>query len=189
MGQLNENPDLADLLGLAPQALQKKVKKHARKHGYTVGKRYGAGAVVFCDEYDLDNYEDERYYLLLQAFGQWVLPKGGIDKGESPIQAAKREVREESGLHVEMIKGFKHEIKYPIYNEFVSFGKLQSFDIPKMKIVKFYLGQARSFNVTLSRENPAYTWESYESAVRKIRKKERGILEAAHKFLQSKMPK
>ena len=32
----------------------------------------------------------------------WVLPGGGIEKGESPESAVKREVREESGFRVEV---------------------------------------------------------------------------------------
>ena len=31
----------------------------------------------------------------------WDLPKGGIDTGESPLQAALRETREETGLHLD----------------------------------------------------------------------------------------
>lgn len=36
--------------------------------------------------------------------GIWVLPGGGIDPGESPKSAAKREILEESGLEVDLIR-------------------------------------------------------------------------------------
>jgi len=41
----------------------------------------------------------ERKYLK-----DWSFPKGGIEKGETPKEAAKREIREETGLVVELIK-------------------------------------------------------------------------------------
>lgn len=43
-----------------------------------------------------------RELLLCHVTGQnhWDLPKGGIDPGETPIQAALRETREEAGLHL-----------------------------------------------------------------------------------------
>jgi 8-oxo-dGTP diphosphatase len=48
--------------------------------------------------------EDRRQVLLLRRefFILWDLPGGGIEKGESPAEAAVREAREESGYHIEI---------------------------------------------------------------------------------------
>lgn len=40
-----------------------------------------------------------QQWLLIFRRGHWDLPKGKIDKGETPEQAAVREVQEETGLH------------------------------------------------------------------------------------------
>jgi bis(5'-nucleosidyl)-tetraphosphatase len=41
--------------------------------------------------------QDARF-LLLRAFRHWDFPKGLVEPGESPLQAAVREVREESSI-------------------------------------------------------------------------------------------
>ena len=51
---------------------------------------------------------------------QWQFPQGGIDKGESPIEAAKREIFEEVGIKPSKIKvlgKIKDWVKYEIPKE------------------------------------------------------------------------
>lgn len=50
----------------------------------------GAGGVVF-DQLG-------RVLILRHHRGEWVFPKGHIDPGETPLQAALREVEEEAGV-------------------------------------------------------------------------------------------
>jgi 8-oxo-dGTP pyrophosphatase MutT (NUDIX family) len=56
-------------------------------------KRLSCGVVIVNDAHEL---------LLCHVTGQnhWDLPKGGIDEGETPLQAALRETREETGLRL-----------------------------------------------------------------------------------------
>lgn len=37
-------------------------------------------------------------FLVLRAYAHWDFPKGGADEGETPLQAARREMLEETGI-------------------------------------------------------------------------------------------
>lgn len=59
-----------------------------------------AGGIVFRRD------PDAVRYLSVSARGDndhWVLPKGHIDPGETPEQAAVREIREETGVRAEVV--------------------------------------------------------------------------------------
>jgi 8-oxo-dGTP pyrophosphatase MutT (NUDIX family) len=59
-----------------------------------------AGCIVFCDD-----GEKKRYLIVSSSSGEhWVLPKGHIEKGESPQQAALRELGEEAGVLGEILQ-------------------------------------------------------------------------------------
>jgi tRNA nucleotidyltransferase (CCA-adding enzyme) len=63
---------------------------------------YAWGAVV------VDLYR--RYLLVLHASGNhWDHPKGHAEEGESPLETALREVREEAQIQGEIIEGFQAE--------------------------------------------------------------------------------
>ena len=48
---------------------------------------------------------DGNKYLFIYRRGKWDLPKGKVNKGETPYEAALREISEETGLHnVEIIR-------------------------------------------------------------------------------------
>jgi len=54
-------------------------------------RHHSAGAVVF---------KEDQVLLLKNADGRWVFPKGHVKPGESPGQAAEREVFEETGIRI-----------------------------------------------------------------------------------------
>ncbi|MDR1260735.1 MAG: NUDIX domain-containing protein [Oscillospiraceae bacterium] len=51
-----------------------------------------------------------RHYLS----SNWCFPKGHIEVGESEKETATREVKEETGINIEIIHDFRHEIKYAV---------------------------------------------------------------------------
>jgi ADP-ribose pyrophosphatase YjhB (NUDIX family) len=54
---------------------------------------HSAGAVVI----------DDGRCLLIRRGTEWAFPKGHLERDESPEQAARREVREETGIEVELL--------------------------------------------------------------------------------------
>jgi len=129
-----------------------------------------AGAVVF-----YDNGREKEYLLLLYEAGHWDFPKGGIEKGETEVETAIREVIEETGLtDIKIINGFKWEIHY-------NYRKNKNL---VHKTVVFYLAESKSKDVKLSYEHKDYIWLPYEEAYNKLTfKTAKETLKEAHKFL------
>ena len=46
----------------------------------------------------------DRVVLRRTILGEWVFPKGWIDPGETPEQAALREAREETGIQAQIVR-------------------------------------------------------------------------------------
>ena len=54
-----------------------------------------------------------RTFLVLHStLGHWTLCKGHVEPGESEHETAEREIREETGLSVGFVDGFRHVITY-----------------------------------------------------------------------------
>ena len=72
-----------------------------------------SGAVVY------RNINNSTRFLLIKnkRSSHWGFPKGHLESGESKIDAAQREVLEETGIHVNIHKGFESVSKYKIKNK------------------------------------------------------------------------
>ena len=70
------------------------------------------GAVVYCQT---DN--EIKYLLACECSGYWVFPKGHMEAGESEQDTALREVKEETGLEVTFVEGFRATDEHSLARE------------------------------------------------------------------------
>lgn len=85
--------------------------------GLPLGYRRGVGAVIIDREGRI--FAGQR---LDAMFDAWQMPQGGIDEGESPLEAVLREVREETGIdprHLELLAETADWIRYDVPAELV----------------------------------------------------------------------
>ncbi len=138
-----------------------------------------AGAVVFRRE------NNKIYYLLLHypssakaAKDYWDFPKGHIEAGESEIEAAEREVEEETSLtDLSFAKDFKTWIKY--------FFQLEGRRI--FKIVIYYLAETKTEIIKIFSEHLGFAWLPYSEALEQLSfKNSKEVLTKANEFLAAK---
>ena len=131
------------------------------------------GAVLFARE-----DASLRYLIIRHTGGHCGFPKGHMESGESEQETALREVREEVGLQVCLIDGFRAEDSYPLPN------------LPDTrKQVVYFLAEFTGQQVRLQPEEISAAYAvSYEEALALLPFPEaKRILTQAHRFLTEQL--
>ncbi len=129
-----------------------------------------AGAIV----YKID--KGIKFLFLISPKMNLDIPKGHIEKGESSIEAAKREIKEETGLEVDFIPYFEYKNKY-----FFSENGERI-----LKRVNVYLANvSKNANVMVSEEHIGYEWLSYSKAMNKVKYRDmKALLKKAYDYIK-----
>ncbi len=142
-----------------------------------------AGIIIYRDT------PEGRKYLLLRASRDkstlasgkrvkdfWDFPKGRLEKGETGLDAARRETQEEAGLDtIEIDPEFKHTVQYFTFRT----GR------PVPKYVAMFLGRVTSEVITLSWEHDTAEWLLHKDAKARVTLPQmKDALEKAEEYLE-----
>lgn len=120
--------------------------------------------------------EGVEILLLKHRFGgHWSFPKGHVEHGETECETALREVKEETGLDIELLDGFRQSVEY----------------YPKPSIKKevvYFLGYAE--NDTIKRQEEEISeicWVKLDDAHKSVTfRNDKNLINCAKKFLAKK---
>ena len=121
--------------------------------------------------------ENVNHYLIIQSLnGNVGFPKGHMESGESELETAIRELKEETGVDVKVIQGFRRQIEYELRR------------IPDtIKQSVYFLGQCTSDKIICQEAEVAEaSFISYEDALKILTFEEtKNILKDAEIFICS----
>ena len=114
-------------------------------------------------------FNEQKVLLLQYATGQkegewdlqghWDFPKGHVDKGETEIETAIRELEEETGIkNIILLDNFRKTINY----------KIQKRDRKISKEVVFFIATTAETEINLSHEHVDYGWFDFTSALKQL---------------------
>ena len=113
-----------------------------------------AGVVIIRRE------QDGCRFLLLRVYNYWDFPKGETEPGEDPLEAARREVREETGITC---------LRFPWGEVFHETRPYRSGN--RQKVARYYIAETRQQEVVLGispelgrAEHDEYRWVSFRQA-------------------------
>ena len=117
-----------------------------------MSSRLSAGVVV------VRNVKDSWLFLMLRAYRNWDFPKGLVEPGEQPFEAALREVKEETLIE---------DLRFTwgeVYRETAPYSH--------NKVARYYIGQTSTESVTLPvrpelgrAEHSEWRWVTYEQGL------------------------
>ncbi len=133
-GEIFYEPEIKDILGTLRNVEIEKINCLYEK---------SCGAIIIYKA----NENNHKVLLVKNHNGRyWSFPKGHVEKGETEQQTAVREIKEETGLTVEIVDSFRE------VSDYCPFGRIK-------KRVVFFMAQAFDTNVSIQKEEiDSFIW-------------------------------
>lgn len=139
--------------------------KREKTIGFVVYKKEGQGI---------------RYLLLHHSGEYWNFPKGRMEKGETELEAALRELQEETGIsQTKLIDGFYDEYEYD-FDTTITEGVKKTI----YKKAVFFMAEVEDQKVKISNEHIDFGWFDFNVALKRLFYQEgQDLLKRAHQFI------
>ncbi len=114
-------------------------------------KEKSAGIIVF-----RRHQEQGIQYLVMYHHGEyWNFPKGHVEEGESEIEAALRELKEETGItEIKLIEGFREQTQFMFKEKYGS----KAGELIRKDFVLYLAEVAPETNPKISSEHNGFAW-------------------------------
>ena len=132
-----------------------------------------AGFILITDDFETDDY---CVLLLHYTLGHWDFPKGNIETNETELEAATRELQEETGIEtIRVIPNFRCVLDYKYTRKTMLISKQ----------VTLFLASTGVRKVKISHEHIGYSWVKKSHATTQLTyKNAKNALKQAINFLE-----
>lgn len=141
-------------------------------------KEKSAGVIVFRRHHE----QGIQYFVMYHHGDYWNFPKGHVEEGETELEAALRELKEESGIEdIKLIDGWREQMQF-MFRE--KHGAKAGQFIRKDFVL--YLAEAsENIDARISHEHNGFAWLTLDMAKKYLKFKDiKGILDEADFYIK-----